>query len=74
MAIAGASVPSGVKNVTDDKVAAVSPSVTYQVTAIRSTPRGNPGQFTVSFGMGGGGGFAITGVTEGTGSPVKMAA
>lgn len=72
MAIAGASVPSGVKNVTDDKVAAGSPSVTYQLTVIRNTQRDNPGQFTVSFGVGGPG-RTIASVVEGSGT-MKMAA
>ena len=63
---------SGVKNFTDDTVAAGSPSVTYQVTAIRSTQRGNPGQFTVSFGVGGPG-LTIASVVEGGGT-MKMAA
>lgn len=66
---------TGTKNFTDDTVVAggVGGSVTYQVTAIRSTQRGNPGQFTVSFGVGGPG-LTIASVTEGTGSPMKMAA
>lgn len=63
---------TGVKNFTDDTVAAGSPSVTYQVTAIRSTQRGNPGQFTVSFGVGGPG-LTIASVVEGSGN-MKMAA
>lgn len=63
---------TGVKTFTDDTVAAGSPSVTYQVTAIRSTQRGNPGQFTVSFGVGGPG-LTIASVVEGTGT-MKMAA
>ncbi|MFA6043768.1 MAG: hypothetical protein WC718_02180 [Phycisphaerales bacterium] len=63
---------TGVKMFADDTVAAGSPSVTYEVTAIRSTQRGNPGQFTVSFGVGGPG-LTIASVTEGTGQ-MKMAA
>jgi hypothetical protein len=31
---------------------------------VRSTNRGNPSQFTVTFGMGGGGGFVISSVEE----------
>jgi len=66
--------PTGVKAFTDDTVTAGSPSVTYQITAIRSTQRGNPGQFTVSFGVGGPG-LTIASVTEGgAGGPMKMAA
>jgi hypothetical protein len=62
---------SGVKNFTDDTVAAGSPSVTYQITAVRSTQRGNPAQFTVNFGVGGPG-LTIASVVEG--GPVKLAA
>jgi hypothetical protein len=62
---------SGVKNFTDDTVAAGSPSVTYQITAVRSTQRGNSAQFTVNFGVGGPG-LTIASVVEG--GPVKMAA
>ena len=63
---------SGVRTFTDDTVAAGSPGVTYQITAVRSTQRGNPGQFTVSFGVGGGPGLTIASITEG--GPMKMAA
>ena len=54
--------------------AVVSSPATYQVTAVRSTSRGNPSQFTVSFGSGGPGaiGMTITSVTED--GPVKLAA
>lgn len=66
---------SGVKNFTDDTVVAGSPSVTYQITAVRSTRRGSPAQFTVNFGVGGPG-LTIESVTteNGTGGPVKLAA
>lgn len=66
---------SGVKAFTDDTVPAGSPSVTYQITAVRSTQRGNPAQFTVNFGVGGPG-LTIESVTTegGTGGPVKLAA
>jgi hypothetical protein len=63
---------SGVKNFTDDTVPAGSPSVTYQITAVRSTQRGNPAQFTVNFGVGGTG-LTIESVTTESG-PVKLAA
>lgn len=63
---------SGVKTFTDDTVAAGSPSVTYQITAIRTTRRGNPAQFTVNFGVGGPG-LTIESVTTESG-PVKLAA
>lgn len=49
----------------------------YQITAIRSTVRRNPAQFIVNFGLGGGGGFAITSIMHidnaGDGD-IKMAA
>lgn len=58
--------PTGVKSIIDDTVPSNSGPITYQITAIRSTrggvERGNPGQFTVTFGMGGGG-LAITNVS-----------
>jgi hypothetical protein len=65
---------SGVRTFVDETLQAGTASVTYQVTAIRSTQRGNPAQFTVNFGVGGAGGagFAITSVSEG--GVVKMAA
>ncbi len=63
---------TGVKLFTDDTLPNGSAPVTYQITAVRSTQRGKPAQFTVNFGIGGGGGFAITSVTEG--GPVKLAA
>ncbi|MCC6230715.1 MAG: hypothetical protein IT432_16005 [Phycisphaerales bacterium] len=63
---------TGVKTFTDETVVSGTASVTYQVTAIRSTQRGNPGQFTVSFGVGGPG-LTIASVTEGSGV-MKMAA
>lgn len=45
--------------------------VVYRVTAIRSTLRGVPAEFTVKFGIGGpGSSFSVTGVSEG----VKLAA
>ncbi|MCC6951557.1 MAG: hypothetical protein IT433_08925 [Phycisphaerales bacterium] len=66
---------SGVKMFTDETLPNGAMPATYQVTAVRSTARGNPAQFTVNFGIGGGGGFAITSVTEGTAAtPVKLAA
>ena len=65
---------TGVRTFTDETLSSGSSPVTYQVTGVRSTSRGNPAQFTVTFGMGGGG-FAITSVTgENTTVGVKMAA
>jgi hypothetical protein len=43
----------GDKVFTDNTVPAGSAAVTYQVTATRSTARGNPAQFTVNFGANG---------------------
>ncbi len=70
---------TGVKTFTDDTLPSGSSPATYQVTAVRSTARGNPAQFTVSFGIGGGGaglvGVTIANITEGgAGEPMKMAA
>ncbi|MBU6413235.1 MAG: hypothetical protein KGS45_07155 [Planctomycetes bacterium] len=62
----------GVRTFIDDTIPSGSSPVTYQVTGVRSTQRGNPAQFTVSFGSGGGGGFAITSVKET--SPARIAA
>lgn len=64
---------SGVRTFLDETLPSNSSPVTYQVTAVRSTVRGNPALFTVNFGIGGGeGGFIVTSVTEG--GSVKMAA
>lgn len=63
---------TGVRKFTDDTLASGSPSVTYQITAVRSTQRGIPAQFTVNFGVGGGG-LTVESVTE-TPSGMKMAA
>ena len=46
---------SGIKEFTDATIPAGSSSVTYQITAVRSTAVGAPAQFTVNFGVGGGG-------------------
>lgn len=62
----------GVRQFTDYAVPAGSGAVTYRVTAVRSTTRGNPAQFTVTFGTGAGSG-TIASVT-GEGTTVKMAA
>jgi hypothetical protein len=62
---------TGVKLFTDDTLPSGSAPVTYQITAIRSTARGNPAQFTVNFGIGGPG-LTIASITEG--GPMKMAA
>ena len=69
---------TGVKSFADDTLPSGSANVTYQVTAIRSTARGKPAQFTVNFGVGSiGGGMTITSVTGadgGAGGGVKIAA
>jgi hypothetical protein len=59
---------TGVKTFTDDSLPAGASPCTYQVTAIRSTTRGNPAQFTVHFGVGGGG------LTVESVEPMKLAA
>jgi hypothetical protein len=67
---------SGVKSFTDDTLTGASP-VMYQITAVRSTSRGNPAQFIVNFGMGGGGlTVASVGVStpDSSGGDIKMAA
>lgn len=48
----------GIKKFTDDTLTAGSTNVVYQITAVRSTVRGNPAQFNVNFGIGGDG-FAV---------------
>jgi hypothetical protein len=60
----------GEKTFTDETVPQGSTSVTYQITATRSTARGNPAQFTVTFGAGG---QSVT-VQNVTGGGVKLAA
>ena len=62
---------TGVKLFTDDTLPSGSAPVTYQITAVRSTARGNPAQFTVNFGIGGPG-LTIASITEG--GPMKMPA
>lgn len=62
---------TGVRTFTDETLPSGSAPVTYQITAVRSTSRGNPAQFTVNFGIGGPG-LTIASITEG--GPMKMAA
>lgn len=62
---------TGVKGFEDTTLPTGSAPVTYEVTAVRSTARGDAAQFTVNFGTGGGG-LAFATVTEGAG--MKMAA
>lgn len=63
----------GTREFADSTLPAGSVGVTYEITAVRSTQRGDPAQFNVNFGVGGGGGLFITSTSEGT-SPMKMAA
>jgi hypothetical protein len=65
---------SGTRNFTDNSLPSGSSPVTYQVTAARSTVRGNPGQFTVAFGVGGGPGLAITQETDENGNFIRKQA
>lgn len=65
---------TGLRSFQDDTVPSAVAGVTYQVTAVRSTLRGDPSQFNVNFGVGGDGlAFAtVSDVTTGGGA--KMAA
>jgi hypothetical protein len=63
----------GTRSFTDETLPAGSSPVTYQITAVRSTQRGNPAQFVVNFGVSGGGGLTIASISSGNGD-VKMAA
>jgi hypothetical protein len=66
---------TGSRTFIDSSLPAGASPVTYLVTAVRSTARGNPAQFTVSFGAAGsGGGTMIQSVVAGDGTKVKMAA
>lgn len=67
---------TGVKTFTDDTLSGGSP-VMYQITAVRSTARGNPAQFVVNFGVGGGGltvSSISTPAADGDEGQIKMAA
>ncbi len=68
---------TGVRKFTDDTLMSGSSPVTYQVTAVRSTQRGEPASFNVTFGVGGGG-IAVATITETAGvaatGPTKLAA
>jgi hypothetical protein len=61
---------TGVRTFTDETIPSGSAPVTYRITAVRSTSRGSPAQFTVNFGIGGPG-LTIASITEG--GPMKMA-
>ncbi|MDB5319647.1 MAG: hypothetical protein JWN40_1278 [Phycisphaerales bacterium] len=64
---------TGSRTFTDSSLPAGASPVTYLVTAVRSTARGNPAQFTVSFGSVGSS-PTIQSVVGGDGTRVKMAA
>jgi len=64
---------TGVTTFTDDSLPAGASLCTYQVTAVRSTARGNPAQYTVNFGVGGG--LTIASISSASdGANMKMAA
>lgn len=64
---------TGLRNFNDDTIPSGTPAATYEVTAVRSTTRGNPATLLVQFGVGGDGvTFTMMG-DEGTGQS-KMAA
>ncbi len=65
-------IAGGNKEYVDSTLPAGSTGVVYQVTGVRSGLRGPVSQVNVNFGVGGGGGFAVTSVTEG--ADVKLAA
>lgn len=46
---------SGIRRFVDETLPSGAASVTYEIVAIRSTTRGNPGRFIVNFGVGGAG-------------------
>jgi len=62
---------AGSRTFTDGSIPAGAAPVTYRITAVRSTLRGNPAQFTVSFGAGGDGEMGATFVET---APAKLAA
>ena len=64
---------NGKREFVDAELTAGSTGVTYQVTATRSTMRGNPAVFNVAFGINGGGGMFIASTSEGN-ATMKMAA
>ncbi|MBI2756718.1 MAG: hypothetical protein K2Q09_10340 [Phycisphaerales bacterium] len=65
---------TGVKSFTDDSLPSNASPCTYQITAVRSTARGNPAQFTVNFGIGGGGLVGVTSARVTESGPMKVAA
>lgn len=66
---------AGSKTFTDETLMSGDQPAQYMITAVRSTQRGNPAQFVVSFGVGGGGGGVfVTNVTGTQDANVRMAA
>lgn len=64
----------GTKSFLDETLPAGSAGVVYQITAVRSTRRGDPAQFLVSFGVGGAS-ATVTAVTPGpAAAPARLAA
>lgn len=63
----------GTREFSDTTLPAGSIGVLYEITAVRSTTRGNPALFNVNFGVGGGGGIFIASTSEGE-PTMKMAA
>jgi hypothetical protein len=61
----------GTREFSDGTLPAGSTGVVYEITATRSTLRGNPAQFNVNFGIGGGGMF-IASTSEGNGPSGEM--
>jgi hypothetical protein len=55
----------GKRSFTDETLPGGSSGVTYMVTALRSTKRGEPAQCNVNFGVGGGGSIFIASTSEG---------
>lgn len=65
---------TGVRSFIDSTLPAGSSPCTYKVTAVRSTARGNPAQFTVNFGIGGDGAAFARMEQPMNATPMKMAA
>lgn len=59
----------GTRTFVDGTIPSGASPVAYEITAVRSTTRGAPAQFTVTFGVGGGSGFVVSSTPE-----VKLAA
>lgn len=66
---------TGIRKFVDDTILSGSSPVTYQITAVRSTQRGQPASYNVTFGIDGGGGLAGGNITftEVTENPAQKA-